>query len=49
MRRHEFTEIGRHSRAFALKWHNARSIAKQMLDAYREPQTGFALGSLPAS
>lgn len=48
-RRSELYEIGRRSRAFALKWHNTRSIAQQMLDAYRDPQTAFLQGSLPAS
>lgn len=48
-RRHELPEIGRRGRAFAERWHDPRTVARQTKAAYEEVLARRAAGRNPAS
>jgi glycosyltransferase involved in cell wall biosynthesis len=45
----QFEELGRRSRAYALRWHNPRTIAAAMVRAYRDPTSSFQLAPSAAA
>jgi glycosyltransferase involved in cell wall biosynthesis len=46
-RRAEWPEWGRRGRAYALRWHNPRSIAAALLRVYRDPTASFEMRPEP--